>query len=53
MMSFLKTFARDERGVTMPEYALMLLLVALACIGSVTFFGTKLSALFAQEAAVI
>lgn len=53
MAEFLKAFARNERGVTMTEYALMLLLVAIACIGSVTLYGNNLSALFAQEAAAL
>lgn len=46
MTQFLKTFARDEEGVTMPEYGLMLFLVAVAAIGAVTLVGTKLSGLF-------
>lgn len=39
-------FACNEEGVTMPEYGLMLFLVAIAAIGAVTLLGTNLSGLF-------
>ncbi len=38
--------ARDERGVTAMEYALIGVLVGIAIIGGVTTFGTSLNAKF-------
>ncbi len=41
------TVARDERGVTAIEYALIGVLVGIAIIGGVSTFGTSLTAKFA------
>jgi pilus assembly protein Flp/PilA len=48
LLSRLKTapVARDERGVTAMEYALIGVLVGIAIIGGVTTFGTSLNAKF-------
>jgi pilus assembly protein Flp/PilA len=44
------TILRDERGVTMVEYALMAALIALVCIAAVTIIGTNLSTFFSKAA---
>lgn len=31
----------DERGASLVEYALLLALVALVCVGALTFFGSE------------
>ena len=43
---FIKSFARDEEGVTAIEYGLIAALIAVVIIGSVTLVGTKLDAIF-------
>lgn len=49
-----KRFAgATERGATMVEYALMLMLVALVVIAGVTVIGTNLSSFFADTATKI
>ncbi len=39
-----------ERGATMPEYGLMVALIAIACIVGVTAIGANLQTLFADVA---
>ena len=45
-MKKLINFFKDEEGVTMVEYGLMLALIAIVCIGAVTLIGTNLAILF-------
>ena len=46
MTSTLQAFLRDEEGVTMVEYGLMLALIAAVCITVVSTLGTDLQTLF-------
>lgn len=46
MLSYLKKFVRGEEGATMVEYGLMLALIAVVCIGAVTFIGTEANSMF-------
>lgn len=39
MLSYLKRFAKDEKGATMVEYALMVALIAVVCITVVAALG--------------
>jgi len=41
---------REEEGATMVEYALMLALIAVVCIGVVTTLGTRANAKFDESA---
>jgi pilus assembly protein Flp/PilA len=41
-----KSFSKQEKGATMIEYALVVGLIAVVCIGVVTTFGTNLSNAF-------
>jgi pilus assembly protein Flp/PilA len=41
-----KNFMTDESGATMVEYALILALIAVACITAVTALGTALTTKF-------
>lgn len=41
-----KRFLREEDGATMVEYALMLALIAVVCIGAVTLIGTGANTMF-------
>jgi pilus assembly protein Flp/PilA len=34
-------YGRDERGASLVEYALLVGLIAIVCIGAVSFLGTK------------
>jgi pilus assembly protein Flp/PilA len=36
----LMSFVRDDEAATMPEYALMVALIAVVCIAAVTLIGT-------------
>ncbi len=45
-MEMIKRFCREEEGATMVEYALMLGLIAVVCIGMVTAIGTNANVLF-------
>jgi pilus assembly protein Flp/PilA len=49
-MKKLINFFKDDEGATMPEYALMIALIAVVCITAVTAIGTKASALFTSVA---
>jgi pilus assembly protein Flp/PilA len=44
----IRQFVRDEEGATATEYAVMLALIIMACIGAVSALGTKVSAVFAN-----
>lgn len=46
MMKKINAFRKDEKGVTMIEYGLMAVLIALACITAVTLVGTNLNNVF-------
>ena len=50
MFKTLTTMFRDDRGVTMVEYGLMVALIAIVCIVAVALIGTNLSALFNKVA---
>lgn len=46
LISGLKKFVREESGASMVEYALMIALVAAACVVAVTALGTAISGEF-------
>jgi len=41
-------FAKDERGASLVEYALLVALIAVVCIGAVSFLGTSASSKFSN-----
>jgi pilus assembly protein Flp/PilA len=45
-MKKLINFFKDDEGATMPEYALMVSLIAVACILAVTAVGEQAAAIF-------
>jgi pilus assembly protein Flp/PilA len=49
----IKKFTNDESGATMVEYALMVALVAAACVVAVTALGTAISGKFTSTAGSI
>jgi pilus assembly protein Flp/PilA len=49
----IKKFVREEEGATMVEYALMLALIAIVCIGSVALIGTNANTVFGNAATSI
>jgi pilus assembly protein Flp/PilA len=51
MINKLMNFFKDEEGATMVEYALMLALIAIVCIGMVTLVGNSASNVFSSAAA--
>ena len=46
-------FFKDEEGATMVEYALMLALIAIICIGAVTMIGQNADTVFTNAAGQI
>ena len=51
LVQFIKTFAREDDGVTAIEYGLIAALIAVVIIGAVTIVGTSLVATFTTVAA--
>ena len=43
-ISRLRSFVRDEEGQDLLEYALLIALIALVCVGAVTIAGTTVKA---------
>ena len=50
MFQKLINFFKDEEGATMVEYALMLALIAIICIGAVQLIGTNANSTFTEAA---
>jgi pilus assembly protein Flp/PilA len=50
MLSYLKSFLREEEGATMVEYGLMLALIAAVCIAIVTTLGSNIYTMFEEVA---
>ena len=50
MFQKLINFFKDEEGATMVEYALMLALIAIICIGAVQLIGQNADATFSEAA---
>jgi pilus assembly protein Flp/PilA len=53
LMSSVKNFLISEDGPTAVEYAIMLALIVIVCIGAVQSIGTKASAKFTAAAAAL
>jgi pilus assembly protein Flp/PilA len=53
MLTFIKTFARDESGATAIEYGLIAALIAVVIIGGVTALGENIDAVFDDVASEI
>ncbi len=50
MFSHLNNFLRDESGPTAVEYAVMLALIVIACIGAINAMGTATAGSFESSA---
>jgi pilus assembly protein Flp/PilA len=48
MMDMVKKLYKDEEGATMVEYALMVALIAIACIAAVQTLGSRVNGKFEQ-----
>ncbi len=46
MLEHLKTLARREEGQDLLEYALLIALIAIVCVGAITLAGTNVSNTF-------
>lgn len=53
MSHALTALIRDEEGVTMVEYGLLVALIAVVCIGVITTLGQNLSNLFNTVAGTV
>jgi Flp pilus assembly pilin Flp len=50
---WLRAFAADERGVTVIEYALMLVIFSLVVTGALAMLGTNLVGLFEKVSTIL
>ncbi len=48
MLAKIRQFVECEDGATATEYAVMLALIVLACMGAIATLGTKVSGVFAN-----
>ncbi len=48
-MHRIRSFLRDESGIAITEYGLLLALVAVLLVGVVTIFGSSISSWFANK----
>ena len=48
LLQGIKRFVRDEEGVTMVEYGLIAVLIAVVCLAAVTVIGTQLKITFGK-----
>ena len=53
LVAFVKSFARNEEGQDLLEYALLVALIAIVAVGAVTAAGNQVSAIFNQIATAI
>ncbi len=49
----MQSMLKDEKGATMVEYALMVALIAVVCIGAVTLIGTSAETKFNEVQSAI
>ena len=50
MLNLVKSFARNEEGQDLLEYALLVALIALVCVGAVTLAGKNVNSIFGNVA---
>jgi len=53
LINRLRAFVRDEEGQDLLEYALLIALIALVCVGAVALAGTRVSTVFTNIAGSI
>ena len=53
LVNFVKTFARNEEGQDLLEYALLVALIALIAIGGVTLAGQSVNVIFTRIASAL
>ena len=53
MLKVLRTFAKDESGATLAEYALLTALIAVVCITILTQLGTSIEDKFGEVDAAL
>ena len=53
LVAFVKSFARNEEGQDLLEYALLVALIALVAVGAVTLAGVQVNAIFGAIAAAL
>jgi len=50
VMNVLRAFVRNDEGQDLLEYALLISLIALVCVGAVTAAGSQVDAIFTKIA---
>ena len=53
LVAFVKSFGRNEEGQDLLEYALLVALIALVCVGAITLAGTNVNSIFGNIAAAL
>ncbi len=53
LVQYLKSFVRRDEGQDLLEYALLIALIAIVCVGAITLAGGKVQQAFSDIAAAI
>ena len=53
LVNFVKSFARNDEGQDLLEYALLVALIALVAVAAITLTGTNVNAIFVRIAAAL
>jgi pilus assembly protein Flp/PilA len=48
-----REFAKDERGASLPEYALLLALITIVCIAAISTLGNQISSFLVSLASTV
>ena len=53
LITYLRSFVRRDEGQDLLEYALLISLIALVCVGAITTAGTNVKGIFDKIAAAL
>lgn len=53
LVAFVKSFARNEEGQDLLEYALLVALIALVAVGAITLAGSNVNVIFGKIATAL
>ena len=53
LITFVKSFGRQEEGQDLLEYALLVALIALVCVGAIALAGTNVNSIFGRIATAL
>ena len=53
LVNYVKSFARNDEGQDLLEYALLVALIALVCVGAIGLAGTNVNVIFGRIATAL